>query len=159
MARKAFLATFALILCAGVALSQSSRPKLVLSASEFDLGELFNNEEFSYVVKVSNGGTRDLRLFGIATSCGCVGVLLGKATLKPGESSDVQVRIDPTGKSGPFTQRLTLRTNEPNRPFTTVTLRGTWIEKPAEKDEKEKKEKEKPEKKSDSDKSSTKPPI
>ncbi|MGI8784763.1 MAG: DUF1573 domain-containing protein [Acidobacteriota bacterium] len=156
MVRKVFLTIFALILCAGVALSQSSRPKLVLSASEFDLGELYNNEEASYIVKLSNGGARNLRIFGVSTTCGCVGVLLGKATLKPGESSEVQVRIDPDGKSGPFSQGLTLRTNEPNRPFTTVALRGTWIEKPADK---EKKDKEKPEKKSDSDKSSTKPPI
>lgn len=128
-------ATALLLLSAGLAFSQSPRPKVQLDATEWNLGEVYNKEQASHSFKITNSGNKDLRIFGVSASCGCTAVLVGKWVLKSAESTQAEIRVEPKGGTGPFEQSALVRTNEPNRPHFTLTLRGAWVDHPVKKGE------------------------
>lgn len=78
-----------------------AQPALKVEPESLDLGELSLDAARKHIPAsflLSNVGDSIMRLKKPRTSCGCTKAELGKHELQPGESTELQVEIDPTGR-------------------------------------------------------------
>ena len=76
------------------------------------------------IFKVTNSGTTDLVITKATGSCGCTVPVWPKAPIKPGETGDVAVKFNTSGKPNRQMKTVTLTTNtESGREL--LTLRGS----------------------------------
>ncbi|MCC6486540.1 MAG: DUF1573 domain-containing protein [Candidatus Hydrogenedentes bacterium] len=68
-------------------------PALTLSASELDFGEILPSEAPEKTIRVTNNGTKEIVIRSIASTCSCTVVESKLATLAPGASGDIIVRL------------------------------------------------------------------
>jgi hypothetical protein len=97
-----------------------------LSATEYDFGAIPNTKPVSEVFEVHNIGRGQLEIAGVSTSCGCTTAEVGKRQLAPGEAAELVVTYDPQahgGATGQFTRIVYVRTDDPDVPEATLTIR------------------------------------
>ncbi len=99
-----------------------AQPKLVLGTEKIDLGVLYNGTIKTAEIKLTNAGKDTLKIVSIQPSCGCTTVRQPKSALAPGESDVVKVEFNSAGFRGPSTKYVNITTNDPAKPYVTVTL-------------------------------------
>lgn len=89
-------------------------PKLNLSSTELDFGNvsLFTSPEQE--IKVSNKGKNDLIIRRIVRTCTCIIPTIDKMTIKKGETATLKVKWDLTNMAGSDERTFRLITNDPN---------------------------------------------
>jgi hypothetical protein len=100
--------------------------KIELSATEYDFGTISNRESVSQVFEVHNVGRGQLEITGVSTSCGCTTAETDKRQLAPGETAKLKVTYDPQahdGATGRFMRMVYVRSDDPDVPETTLTIR------------------------------------
>lgn len=107
------------IVAASVALAQ---PKLTVNSEKIDLGVLYNGAVKGADIKLTNTGSDTLTIMSVQSTCGCTTVKHPKSALAPGESDIIKVEFNSTGFYGPATRHVNITSNDPNRPYVTVTL-------------------------------------
>src|SRR5207247_8169156 len=70
---------------------------------------------------VKNTGTSDLQIIAARPACGCTVAEFDKV-IKPGETGKVSAQVDTTAFTGPIAKTVTLETNDPTTPTSTLTL-------------------------------------
>ena len=91
---------------------------------EFDFGTVNEGEIVETVFKVTNSGTTDLVITNATGSCGCTVPIWPKAPIKPGETGDIAVKFNTSGKPNRQMKTVTLTANtESGREV--LTLRGS----------------------------------
>ena len=91
---------------------------------EFDFGTVNEGEIVETVFKVTNSGTTDLVITNATGSCGCTVPVWPKAPIKPGETGDIAVKFNTSGKPNRQMKTVTLTANtESGREV--LTLRGS----------------------------------
>ena len=91
---------------------------------EYDFGTVNEGEIVETVFKVTNSGTTDLVITNATGSCGCTVPVWPKAPIKPGETGDIAVKFNTSGKPNRQMKTVTLTTNtESGREV--LTLRGS----------------------------------
>ena len=91
---------------------------------EFDFGTVNEGEIVETIFKVTNSGATDLVITNATGSCGCTVPVWPKAPIKPGETGDIAVKFNTSGKPNRQMKTVTLTANtESGREV--LTLRGS----------------------------------
>jgi hypothetical protein len=110
----------------------TERPgKIELSATEYDFGTIPNNAAVTQVFEVRNVGAGKLEIAGVSTSCGCTTAKIDRRQLAPGETAELAVMYDPlahNGATGQFMRMIYIRSDDPDVPEITLTVRVTVTE-------------------------------
>jgi hypothetical protein len=84
---------------------------MTLDKREYDFGTVKEGEIVETIFKVTNSGTTDLVITNATGSCGCTVPVWPKAAIKPGETGDVAVKFNTSGKPNRQRKTVTLTTN------------------------------------------------
>jgi hypothetical protein len=82
-----------------------------LDKREYDFGSVNEGDIVETVFKVTNSGDTDLVITDAKVTCGCTVPVWPKEAIKPGETKDVKVRFNTSGKSNRQQKNITLITN------------------------------------------------
>lgn len=110
--------------------AKTGQPKLVLSMQEWDFGQKWFGEPAKAELTLTNAGTAPLKIIRVRSSCGCTvgrpksgGTWNGK-TIAPGESEIMVLSYNTRKGVRKVSQKITIETNDPERPRIEFTVRG-----------------------------------
>jgi hypothetical protein len=72
--------------------------QLAVPPGAFDMGEIWEAEEFRWVVQVENREIFSVEVEGFSTSCNCAAVEPQSFVLEPGERREIRLKVDLTAK-------------------------------------------------------------
>ena len=84
----------------------------------------------AHVFKLTNTGDAALSITGVQASCGCTTTTLAKSQLMPGESVDLEARVNTTGFSGTVQKLVTVKSDDPVTPSLVLHLVLTIVDNP-----------------------------
>jgi hypothetical protein len=99
-------------------------PKLELSSTTIDFGEVWQGTPVSGEVTIKNVGKSPLKIISVKASCGCTTPTKPKDSLEPGESDKLTVGYDTLKRKGAAHQTVTITTNDPTQPSAILTVQG-----------------------------------
>ena len=95
-----------------------------LDKKVYDFGTVNEGDVVETSFKVTNSGKNNLVITNAQASCGCTVPVWPKAPIKPGESGEIKVKFNTTGKPNRQQKTITLTTNtESGREV--LTLKGS----------------------------------
>ena len=101
------------------------QPSFELETPIIDLGNILDTEPASGTIRFRNAGNAVLMVPSVSTTCGCTVTELPKNEFAPGESVELTVTFDPTGKTpGKHEQTVTFRTSDRANPMVAVKVRA-----------------------------------
>lgn len=86
-------------------------PVMTFDESEFDFGNIKEGEIVEHIFKFKNTGKSDLLITDAKGSCGCTVPDYKKEAIKPGESSEMKVSFNSSGKVGLQQKTVTIAAN------------------------------------------------
>ncbi len=114
-----------IVVFATISLAQILPPKVSTQQMEYDFGQVPRGEHVKYNFIVTNVGGDILKINDVRASCGCTAAKPEKDNLAPGESTNIKVDFNSTGRSGKQTKIITVQTNDPDKPEIKFTLTGS----------------------------------
>ena len=96
-------------------------PRLTIVEPVKDYGTVPKGEKLNWTFAIKNTGTSDLQIIAARPACGCTVAEFDKV-IKPGETGKVSASVDTTAFAGPIAKTVTLETNDPTTPTSTLTL-------------------------------------
>lgn len=99
-------------------------PNLEFSADSWDFGRIWHGEKPSFKLVLRNTGDEELRIARVHASCSCTAAQPERYVLKPGESTDLTVTYDSTGKQGNNSSKVFVMSNDPDEPNKEFRLDG-----------------------------------
>jgi hypothetical protein len=117
----------ALLLLAPVVCLAQAVPHISFEATHFDFGKISADAKVSHQFKVSNSGQAPLNITRLNPSCGCTSTVLGKWTLAPGESTQIEVSFNPAGFRGLSRKSIQVVSDDPASPTTTLTFEADVV--------------------------------
>lgn len=96
-------------------------PRLVLSRTRVDLGEVAPQQTVSTVVGVRNVGGTTLEIRGVTTTCGCTATKVPRRMLAPGESTPLAISFV-ASSSLVSSARVMIQSNDPRNPLQVVDI-------------------------------------
>jgi len=117
-----------LMLLTAVGFAQMIPPKAAAQQMEYDFGEVPRGDHVKYNFVISNVGGDVLKISDVRASCGCTAAKPEKDDLAPGESTNIKVDFNSTGRSGRQTKYITVKTNDPDNPEMRFKLTGVVVE-------------------------------
>ncbi|HLO41489.1 MAG TPA: DUF1573 domain-containing protein [Phycisphaerales bacterium] len=100
------------------------KPKLTVGQLEHDLGNILDVEKTKFVIEFTNTGDGVLVINRVQPSCGCTAAKPDKTEYQPGEKGRIDGEFDPRNKEGAQAKTITIFTNDPEQPSTTVTFKS-----------------------------------
>lgn len=101
---------------------------LTVEEDKLDFGEVLRDaRDIEHTFTIRNDGDEDLVIEKVRTSCGCAGGRVGKARLKPGESTTVNVTFKPATEYGKKVYSVFLVTNDKNGKVKRLELKANVI--------------------------------
>lgn len=97
-------------------------PVVSYDSNSFDFGDIKPNTKNEHVFSLKNIGKKDLIIHDVKSSCGCTAVTPTKNIISANESVPLKVVFDSTGKSGRQDKTITVITNDPKNPTTTLRI-------------------------------------
>ncbi len=116
------------LLVSAVSLAQMFPPKVASQLMEYDWGEVPRGDHVKYDFVVSNVGGDLLKIKDVRASCGCTAAKPEKSDLAPGESTNINVDFNSTGRSGRQTKYITVKTNDPEKPEIRFKFTGVVVD-------------------------------
>lgn len=104
-----------------------AQPRLEFDRAWVDFGEVDDSRQYEDRVAYRNTGDETLVIGRLSFSCSCMAMSNFEGGLKklaPGESGVLNVRFNPSGKSGRVVQTLTIESNDPSAPESAVRMRA-----------------------------------
>jgi hypothetical protein len=105
--------------------AKAPAPRLVVEPAEFDFGKVLQQTTLTKELTVRNVGSADLVIEQAQASCGCTVVELDLKPLKPGASRSLRLALRTGSYEGRIAKTVHIRSNDPETPVFTVTLRAT----------------------------------
>lgn len=102
---------------------RSGAPIIDFDALDHDFGVVNEGDPLRHVFRVRNKGTAPLVLSEVRTSCGCTAAIAGVTTIPPGGSGPLEVTTDTHGDHGVIKRNITVSSNDPRQPTTTLEIR------------------------------------
>ena len=93
----------------------------------YNFGVLQNGEVGKHQFVLKNTGTADLTVSVEETSCKCTAADLGKGTVKPGDSTVIDVSWKTADYIGEYVQKVLIRTNDPDMMMVELEVRGKIV--------------------------------
>ena len=95
---------------------------------EYNFGTVNEGDIVETTFKVTNAGKTDLIITNAQASCGCTVPTWPKDPIKPGDSADIEVSFNTSGKPNRQSKSITLTTNTESG-METLILKGSVIPK------------------------------
>lgn len=105
------LASFSYMACAQVV-----GPKASSQQMEYDFGDIEQGKTVTHSFILVNNGGDSLKIFDVHASCGCTAAKPDKNALAPGESTNIKVDFNSTGKTGKQEKYVFVKTNDTSNP-------------------------------------------
>lgn len=97
-------------------------PRLAFDSTYHDFGKLAPDTRAVHRFKVTNVGDGLLRSIRLFPTCGCTSALVGRNSLEPGESTEVEVTFNAAGFKGLVRKTVEVVTDAPAAPSTTLSF-------------------------------------
>lgn len=127
---KKVLSILSLALCATMMMAQE--PVITFTKTEHDFGKI--NEVDGRVTTIfdfKNEGMAPLVLSNVRASCGCTTPKWTREPVEPGQTGQITVTYNPSGRPGRFQKTITITSNA-TEPTTRLYIKGEVIPKPAQ---------------------------
>ncbi len=105
--------------------SDKGSPKIVFPEPTFDFGEVDAGKAVTHEFTVYNKGDSLLKVSDVSPACGCTVAKDWNRELSPGESGKIAVKLDTGSFSGPIQKRITVKSNDPQRPSVALKIKGS----------------------------------
>ncbi|MBK8807451.1 MAG: DUF1573 domain-containing protein [Bacteroidales bacterium] len=99
-------------------------PHIAFDKKEFVFDTLVQGNSISTKFTFSNTGKTDLIIRKTRASCGCTATSPSKSVIPPGESAEIDVTFNTSGKHGKQHKTITVIANDPNSPETNLAIKG-----------------------------------
>ncbi|ELR70465.1 hypothetical protein C900_03719 [Fulvivirga imtechensis AK7] len=99
-------------------------PRLKLDENVHDFGKLNADKSTTGKFTLTNVGGGPLKIRQTKSNCTCVVAKLGKETLEPGESTEMEVTFNSEGRRGNQQKSVTIFSNDPRGSAQRVTIKG-----------------------------------
>jgi hypothetical protein len=93
------------------AAGDTGKAKLVFREYEHNFGKVTEGEKVSHIFTFDNRGTANLVITSALTTCGCTVPEYDTKPVPPGESGNLEVVFDTSGKDGMQTKTITVKSN------------------------------------------------
>ena len=118
---------FALATLSAIAQEGTSMPATTTTIewaeTKHDFGDIEQQDRVTHIFKFTNVGDAPLVILSAKGSCGCTVPHWPKVPVLPGESSEIEVMFDSTGKIGRISKRIAVVANtSPGRPANTFSI-------------------------------------
>lgn len=138
-ALKCFL--FVLLFCCSIVISCSEEKKQTGKVKDsksyrkiyatHDFGDIREGNAPGYAFTYKNTTNENIKILRTRVPCGCANVKIEDNILKPGESTNFSVRLDPTKHLGAFIKSFYLLTDSKKTPMIRFVIKANIIGKPA----------------------------
>ncbi len=105
----------------------ANAPVANFNTLDYDFGEMKQGDKKDYTFTLTNGGKSDLQIRNVRSSCGCTAVAPSKKVVSPGETVPIKVTFDSRGKRGRQSKSITVITNDPKNPTSTLRVSSNII--------------------------------
>ncbi|NOR75961.1 MAG: DUF1573 domain-containing protein [Draconibacterium sp.] len=105
----------------------ANAPVINFTEKSHDFGEMKQGDKKEFTFTLVNNGKSDLIIRRVRTSCGCTAVAPATKVIAAGESAPVKVTFDSRGKRGRQSKSITVITNDPKTPTTTLRVTSNVI--------------------------------
>ena len=102
-------------------------PHISFDATHFDFGRIPAEAKVFHRFKVTNTGKAPLNITALNPSCGCTSTVVGKWTLAPDESTEVEVTFNPAGFRGVSHKSIQVVSDDPASPNSTLTFEAEVV--------------------------------
>jgi hypothetical protein len=116
-----------LLTCAAATL-MAQAPVITFDKTHHDFGRITPDRKVAAKYKVTNTGNAYLSITQVRPSCGCTYTMLGKWSLAPGESTEIEAQFDPKGLKGGVRKSIEVACNDPKTPTLSLTLEAEVIQ-------------------------------
>jgi uncharacterized cupredoxin-like copper-binding protein len=127
---------FLLFVFISAAYSQLMQPKIVVQQPVHDFGEIIQGEKVQHNFVVTNTGGDILKITNVRASCGCTAALPEKSELAPGESTNIKVEFNSTGRVGKQDKTVYVTSNDKENPEVQLKITSTVVKKSDNNDKK-----------------------
>jgi len=99
-------------------------PHILFETESFDFGTVKDGANVEYSFKFTNTGKSTLKILKTKASCGCTATDPVKTILKKGESSEIKIVFNSTGRKGNQHKTITIITNDPDKSVIVLHIQG-----------------------------------
>jgi len=104
--------------------SAVSPPHIAFTELLYDFGKVEQGDQVNHLFRFTNQGERDLRIESVKTSCGCTAAVISSEVIAPGKEGTISATFDTSKFFGEKVKEITVHSNDPAQPVTTLTLQG-----------------------------------
>ncbi len=108
--------------------AQAPAPIITFEKTHHDFGKIYPDHKVAIRFKVTNTGNATLNITKLNPSCGCTSTVLGKWSLEPSESTEVEASFDPHGFKGAVHKSINVVSNDPVHGNMSLTFEGQVIQ-------------------------------
>jgi hypothetical protein len=117
-----------LLLACAAATLMAQAPVISFDKTNHAFGRISPDKKVAAKYKVSNTGNAYLSITQVRPSCGCTYTMLGKWSLAPGESTEIEAMFDPKGNKGLVRKSIEVVCNDPKTPTVHLTLEAEVVQ-------------------------------
>jgi hypothetical protein len=89
----------------------TGKSEIVFREYQYDFGKVAEGEKISHTFIFDNKGTSDLVITSASTTCGCTVSKYNTKPIPPGETGNLEVVFDTSGRDGMQTKTITVKSN------------------------------------------------
>lgn len=97
-------------------------PQVTFATTAHDAGTVSQGTRLVQTFAVRNAGGLDLTIDNVRTACDCVATIAGPRTIPPGGTAAIEATCDTARSFGSLSRTITVYSNDPAQPVTTLTL-------------------------------------
>src|SRR5512141_2077106 len=116
-----------LLACAAITLTAQA-PIISFDKTHHDFGRITPDRKVAAKYHVTNTGNAILSITQVRPSCGCTATVMGKWSIAPGESTDLEATFDPRGLKGGVRKSIEVVCNDPKTPAVSLTLEAEVVQ-------------------------------
>jgi len=110
-----------------MAFAQLVGPKISIQQNEFDFGNIEQGKTVTHNFVITNNGGDILKISDVRASCGCTAAKPEKNELAPGESANIKVEFNSTGRMGTQQKYVYVKTNDVSNPELKLKITGNIL--------------------------------
>lgn len=116
------------MLSCATATLMAQAPVIHFDKVHHDFGRITPDRKVAAKYRVTNTGNAVLSLTQVRPSCGCTYTMLGKWSLAPGESTEIEAMFDPKGLKGGVRKSIEVVCTDPKTPTVSLTLEAEVVQ-------------------------------
>jgi hypothetical protein len=105
----------------------NNAPVASYSEKSHDFGDIKQDNSYEHTFNLVNNGKSELIIRDVTSSCGCTAAAPSKKVIAPGETAPIKVSFNSHGKRGRQSNSITVITNDPKNPTTSLIISSNVI--------------------------------